>query len=109
MQNIQSLLFDFGGCLDSDGIHSRSLFLNQFAKQKLIDPKKDHAVFNEAYTYSDQTVIKQSLIVNSNLLEMNAVMCFYIAKKLKLKQSSTIKDVSVAITGIQSSYLKRNK
>jgi HAD superfamily hydrolase (TIGR01509 family) len=109
MMQVKWILFDFGGCLDSDGVHSRTLFLNQFSKYNLINSANDYTHFQEAYTYSDRTVIDNSFIVDSTLLEMNERMCFYIAEKLNIKNASVVSDVALAITEIQSLYLKRNK
>ncbi|MBC7537340.1 MAG: HAD family hydrolase [Bacteriovorax sp.] len=109
MMQVKWILFDFGGCLDSDGVHSRTLFLNQFSKYNLINSVDDYTHFQEAYTYSDRLVIDNSLIVDSTLLEMNERMCFYIAQKLNIKKAPIVSEVAMAITEIQSLYLKRNK
>lgn len=109
MMQVKWILFDFGGCLDSDGVHSRTLFSNQFAKYNLINSPDDYVHFQEAYTYSDRTVIDNSLIVNSPLREMNDRMCFYIAKKLNITNSKVLAEASKAITEVQSIYLRRNK
>jgi putative hydrolase of the HAD superfamily len=98
-----------GGCLDSDGVHSRALFLSQFIAFNLVTSPKDYPLFQDAYTYSDKKVINESLIVNANLLEMNELMCFFIGEKLGLNNPSEISKVAHAITKIQAFYLQRNK
>jgi HAD superfamily hydrolase (TIGR01549 family) len=109
MMEIKWLLFDFGGCLDSDGVHSRSLFMDQFIKHDLILVNDDSKAFQEAYTYSDRHLSDESLMLNSTLLEMNEQMCLSIAKELNTQLSSQVSEVAKAITQIQSYYLKRNK
>ena len=109
MMQVKWILFDFGGCLDSDGVHSRALFLNQFAKYKLLDSAEDFTRFQDAYTYSDRTVIDNCLIADSPLLEMNDKMCYYIAEKLNKFDALKVTEVAKSITEIQSQYLKRNK
>lgn len=109
MMQVKWILFDFGGCLDSDGIHSRTLFLSQFSKYNLINSAEDYTRFHDAYSYSDRIVIENSLIVDSTLLEMNDRMCFYIAQKLNIADTSKVSEVAKAITEIQSIYLRRNK
>lgn len=106
--DVDWILFDFGGCLDSDGIHSRKLFFDQFVKLSLVN-ERDNSLFQEAYSYSDQKVINESLIVNSKLFHMNERMCFFIAEKLKIENLSKVEDVARAITDVQAKYLRRNK
>lgn len=108
MNYIKWLLFDFGGCLDSDGVHSRKLFFNEFERVGLIDDSNSK-LFQEAYTYSDQLVIDHSLVLESRLLEMNNKMCDLIAQKLSMTNLDRVKLAAQAITDIQSSYLSRNK
>jgi putative hydrolase of the HAD superfamily len=103
---VKWLLFDFGGCLDSDGVHSRKLFYEQFRKFNLTC---DSNLFQEAYTYSDSKVISESLIVKSNLFEMNDKMCHYIAEKLNIDNITGVHEVANSISDIQILYLKRNK
>ncbi len=103
------ILFDFGGCLDSDGMHSRKLFLDQFARFGLINPKEHYSLFQDAYTYSDRKVIDEALVANSTLLNMNVIMCDLIAEKINQKNNLEIHKVAEAITAAQSYYLKRNK
>jgi putative hydrolase of the HAD superfamily len=104
--NTKWLLFDFGGCLDSDGIHSRKLFYEQFRKFNLTS---DSTLFQEAYTYSDTKVINESLIVKSNLFEMNEKMCHLIAEKLNIDNAVTVHEAANSISHIQAFYLRRNK
>ncbi|MGZ3808699.1 MAG: hypothetical protein ACXVCE_11480, partial [Bacteriovorax sp.] len=103
------LLFDFGGCLDSDGLHSRSLFLNEFLHFGLFKKNENVSLFQDAYTYSDRMVIDQSLLVNSSLLEMNQTMCELIAHFLKIKDLNQAYLVAQSITHFQEQYLRRNK
>jgi putative hydrolase of the HAD superfamily len=106
---VKWILFDFGGCLDSDGIHSRTLFLNQFVKNHLIPDTVNHPDFENAYTHADNKIIKESLVINSTLGKMNECMCEIIAKKLSIKNPAAVSKAANDITTIQSSYLTRNK
>lgn len=107
--NVKWILFDFGGCLDSDGLHSRTLFYNQFKNFGLISPDEDCNSFQDAYTYSDRKVITESLIAESSLAEMNEIMCTLIAEKLSIGNFLDVQKVANAITKEQGNYLKRNK
>lgn len=106
--NIKWILFDFGGCLDSDGMHSRTLFFSQFKKFGLISDNHASESFENAYTASDKKIINESLVVNSKLNQMNQIMCNLIALQLDIDKVSNINNVAMAITNIQSFYLRRN-
>lgn len=106
--NVAWILFDFGGCLDSDGVHSRKLFFDQFVKNELVTSNQN-TLFQEAYSYSDQKVIGESLIVNFNLQAMNERMCFYIAEKLNSSDEKKVQQAAIDITQVQSFYLNRNR
>lgn len=111
MNQLKWILFDFGGCLDSDGVHSRTLFFEHFFKAGVLSLPNASDHFQEAYTYSDRMVIDHSLILKSNLLEMNEVMCSFIADKLEMpeEQRRKIAQIAKAISETQSGHLKRNK
>lgn len=109
MNKTKWILFDFGGCLDSDGIHSRTLFLNFFMEFGLIKDKQNISLFQDAYSYSDRMVINHSLIVDSTLLKMNEVMCSLIAKQLNVFSQPEVSIVALAITDFQANHLRRNK
>lgn len=101
------ILFDFGGCLDSDGVHSRCLFFNQFKKHGLLNGPEDLYNFQHAYTYSDRKVIDEGLIKKADLCTMNRLMCTLIAGKLKADEKK-VDRVAMAITETQAYYLSRN-
>jgi putative hydrolase of the HAD superfamily len=102
------ILFDFGGCLDSDGVHSRCLFFNQFKKHGLLNTPEDLYNFQHAYSYSDQKVVEEGLIQKADLSTMNRIMCKLIAYKLKGDEAKA-EQVAMSITETQAFYLTRNK
>lgn len=103
------ILFDFGGCLDSDGEHSRDLFLRNFIKFQVIKHPNEYKTFQEAYTHSDQTINDKSLAVNSSLIEMNQILCLEISNYLSYANTSIYEQIAKEITNEQTFYLKRNK
>jgi HAD superfamily hydrolase (TIGR01549 family) len=105
--NVKWILFDFGGCLDSDGVHSRKLFWDQFASSGLKGISQHR--FQEAYSNIDQKIIKESLLLNFGLLQMNKLMCKMLAQDLGLQDIIFTNKVANAITQDQSFYLRRNK
>lgn len=107
-KNIKWILFDFGGCLDSDGLHSRHLFLSHFKSHNLIEENFNIDTFQEAYTFSDNLIIENSLALNSDLHQLNELMCKHIASFLNITNFTETKKVAHAITNEQTFYLNRN-
>jgi putative hydrolase of the HAD superfamily len=108
MNSIKWILFDFGGCLDSDGEHSRELFLKHF-QNNIESNKLDVLQFQNAYTKTDFLINKLSLVRESNLAEMNLTFCQMIGNELNILHSNTIVKISNSITTEQSYFLKRNQ
>jgi len=52
---ISTLYFDFGGCIDAPGIHTRSLFWDAFLAE---GHQGERSAFQEAYTRADQRMMK---------------------------------------------------
>lgn len=102
------ILFDFGGCLDSDGIHSRVLFFDQFKKSGFLNDPEDLYHFQQAYSFSDRKIVDEGLVVNADLFSMNHTLCSLIAKQLKIPPQNAER-VAHEITKKQSVYLLRNK
>lgn len=102
------ILFDYGGCLDSDGIHSRTLYFNVFKKIGLIKNEQLLA-FENAYTMADQEIVNNALVVNSGIEEMNQKMCELICEKLYINISNLINAAANEISKIQSFHLSKNK
>lgn len=107
LEVIKGVLFDFGGCLDSDGIHSRELFFNCFEQVDALGALTWDE-FQEGYTFSDQLMILNGLIEKADLQEMNRLMCHYICEKLSIPQDF-VHSVSDQITRFQTNYLNRNR
>lgn len=110
MTELEWILFDFGGCLDSDGIHSRTLFLRHFINKGLFPLHDPIELFQNAYTYADRLVCDESLVQNCKLMEMNVVMCTLIDRRLGHNSDmQKINELAASITDEQAFYLNRNK
>jgi HAD superfamily hydrolase (TIGR01549 family) len=107
MINVKWLLFDFGGCLDSDGLHSRAIFFH-FFKQCSVVKNDEWELFQEAYTFADKLAIKKSLLVEASLLEMNKILCDLIEQHLN-RVDVDGQEIAKKITDFQGSYLERNR
>ncbi len=102
------IIFDFGGCLDSDGIHSRTLFLRAFQRQGLIDDTCG-TIFQDAYTKTDRKMVQDGLTHGETLRQMNDLMCRMIADNLALSDQKSVAEAARDITGKQAACLRRNK
>ncbi|MBF0299535.1 MAG: HAD family hydrolase [Oligoflexia bacterium] len=116
-KNINTILFDFGGTLDSDGIHSRHLFFNIFQKQFNFSMNY-WKIFQDAYSFADQTINNEGLVVKLDLKGMNYIFVLLIVSNLNRRgdtqfaNKATKRDIDTIttnITKIQSYYLRRNK
>jgi putative hydrolase of the HAD superfamily len=108
LDKLKWLLFDFGGCLDSDGLHSRTLFYRQFKNAGLLSESISTSDFQEAYSVIDRLMTDHSLILNSPLNIMNEKMCILIARYLSIPPTDKILQTATAITEFQEVYLNRN-
>lgn len=54
---VKHLFFDFGGCIDAPGIHTRTLFFREFVGQTLVK-ESDRPSFQDAYTEADRQMMR---------------------------------------------------
>lgn len=104
--SVRFLLFDFGGTLDSDGIHSRTLFLNSFLKNRVL-VETQTLQFQEAYSAADDHLQKTGTGVKLNLRSFNSKMVELILENMKIPHKDKNK-ISDDITLEQNHYLLRN-
>ncbi len=106
---IQFIFFDFGGTLDSDGIHGRTIFKNAFTKEKLISSnnKAELDSFQDAYSYADERMVHEGLCLGLTLLQMNELHCRLIGEKLGFSLKAT-DPCARDITQKQSEFIKKN-
>lgn len=102
------LVFDFGGCLDADGLHSRAIFFHFFLQQGIIN-RDEWELFQDAYTHADKKVIADSLVVKANLFTMNFVMSELMAQQLNRLNDKVVLEIANKITSFQAEYLIRNR
>lgn len=107
MSNLKAILFDFGGCLDSDGMHSRTLFLQVFTQLGVMSSISKEA-FQDAYSYADKKMIDEKLVLNANLFESNLVMVELILCTLEYHNQNLTKEIAEEITKIQEHFLIKN-
>jgi len=107
MSQLKAILFDFGGCLDSDGMHSRTLFLQVFNRFGIMkDISKES--FQEAYSYADKKMIAEKLVIEANLRESNLIMVELILCALEYHDQNEAKPLADEISKIQESFFSKN-
>jgi len=108
ISNIKGIFFDFGGCLDSSGIHSRKIF-EYFFYQNDLFLSISKGSFQDAYTYADQKINNEGLASNVNLLEMNKIMSYHIMDHQKIVATDhDFFTIVKNITNFQSNCLQKN-
>ena len=105
---IQHVFLDFGGCIDSDGVHSRTLFREAFEKE-VGKERIRNDIFQDAYSIADQIINQQGLALGMRLADFNLLMVELIADTAGLAGEAKGQVVADHITEVQSHFLRRNK
>lgn len=85
---VRTILFDFGGCIDAPGIHTRTLFWRAFTRAGLME-ESQRAIFQEAYTLADQRMMASGEAKALALRPFNLLNSELIAEKLGLSVESS--------------------
>ncbi len=88
MKQIKHIVFDFGGCIDAPGIHTRVLFWEAFQQVYQI-PLHQRDSFQEAYSLADQRMMKTGEAKQLALRKFNQFNAQLIAEALQLNPSSS--------------------
>lgn len=86
---LRYLFFDFGGCIDAPGIHTRTLFWKAFV-HKLGLSEAEKASFQEAYSRADSKMMQTGIAKNLGLREFNRLNGALISEFMGLNESSVI-------------------
>lgn len=84
---IRSLFFDFGGCIDAPGIHTRTLFWRAFLRESLCEEGRK-GDFQEAYTRADRRMLEGGEAKALGLKPFNRLQAELIALELGLGPGS---------------------
>ena len=107
MSELKAILFDFGGCLDSDGMHTRTLYIEVFTKFGVMNTVSREA-FQESYSQADKKMIAEKLVLNANLRESNLIQTELILCDLEYHDQNLAKPIADEISAIQESFFKKN-
>lgn len=88
--SIQYIFFDFGGCIDAPGIHTRVLFWDAYRKLELL-PASQREEFQEAYTQADHRMMRTGEAKAMALREFNRHNSALIAAAMKLGKAEAEK------------------
>ncbi len=103
---IQRIFFDFGGCLDAPGIHTRTLFWDAFLAEGL-RAKEDRTLFQEAYTAADRRMMSTGEVTKLGLAEFNRWNAVLIAQNLSLDETRAAL-AGDRVTALMRGYLDRS-
>ncbi len=104
---LKRIYFDFGGCLDAPGIHTRTLFWEAFLAEGLVNEEL-RSEFQEAYTLADQRMMRTGEAAPMGLERFNRHNAGLIAGKVAvpLERSALAGD---RVTSLMSGYLKTSR
>jgi putative hydrolase of the HAD superfamily len=95
---------DFGGVIDSDGVHNRTQFWT--AVQTDIRGRTQHE-FQQAYTVADRTLLETGAAENASLFELNYLMFHLIATHLRIFDPAWVLKGASFVTDVQSTVIER--
>ncbi len=105
--DVRYLFFDFGGCIDAPGIHTRVLFWQAFARLGLVDESQKQA-FQEAYSLADKQMMASGEAKELHLAPFNRWNGALIADFLRLEKSKG-EAAGVAVTKEMVAYLEESR
>lgn len=80
---LKRIFFDFGGCLDAPGIHTRIIFWDAFKDVGLVDDAR-RAEFQDAYSDADLRMMRTGEAKGLSLAEFNRHQASLISSFLKM-------------------------
>src|SRR4051812_29422895 len=104
---IKRIFFDFGGCLDAPGIHTRTLFWDAFLAEKLV-PASGRATFQEAYTQADRLMMGNGEAAFLGLADFNRRNAQLIAQILGISQKNAER-AGDRVTALMQGYLGESR
>jgi HAD superfamily hydrolase (TIGR01509 family) len=102
----ETVFFDFGGCIDAPGIHSRTLFWEAFLRAGLL-PDGERSAFQEAYTQADHQMMASGEARGMALREFNRHNGALIGKSMGLKPTEGA-SASDWVTSEMDRYLRES-
>jgi len=104
---VKRIFFDFGGCLDAPGIHTRTLFFDSFLAEGLVAAEA-RAPFQEAYTQADQRMMASGEAKELGLRAFNRWNAALIAGTLSLPGEGATRAAD-RVTALMEGYLAESR
>lgn len=104
---LKRIFFDFGGCLDAPGIHTRTLFWEAFVAEGLVGSEK-RSEFQEAYTQADRRMMATGEAREMRLEPFNRHQALLIAGSAGLSESGALR-AGDRVTGLMRGYLEESR
>lgn len=109
--DIQFLFFDYGGVLDSHGIHTRVLFWDAVSKAQILPAKEEiRREFQEAYTWVDQDLMRSGSALGMGLKDFNYHNLALILKAMELAahDENKLEIAATMVTELQKKCLTKS-
>jgi putative hydrolase of the HAD superfamily len=103
---MKTIFFDFGGCIDAPGIHTRTLFWNAFREEGLA---QDRVVFQEAYTRADQQMMRTGEAKDFDLSSFNRHNARLIAQDPAIAGISGSDRAADRVTYLMQGYIEHSR
>ncbi|MGZ3712862.1 MAG: HAD family hydrolase [Bdellovibrionota bacterium] len=107
MADLKYLFFDFGGCIDAPGIHTRVLFWDAFLALNL-RPRETREEFQEAYTKADAKMMASGEAKDLGLKAFNRHNSRLIAATVGVEESAADKAGDL-VTEKMSEYIWQSR
>jgi FMN phosphatase YigB (HAD superfamily) len=104
---LKRVFFDFGGCIDAPGIHTRTLFWEAFLAERLLGEEM-RAQFQEAYTEADRRMMGSGEAVAMGLKAFNQHNARLIGQALSLPSAESAR-AGDRVSGLMSEYLRESR
>jgi len=101
---VSTIFFDFGGCIDAPGIHTRTLFWNAFLAEGA-DPA-GRAAFQDAYTAADQRMMASGEAKTMSLEAFNRHNAALIAGPIGFDRAPAAGD---RVTSLMRGYIANSR
>jgi putative hydrolase of the HAD superfamily len=108
MKPLRCLFFDFGGCIDAPGIHTRVLFWDAYRQLELL-PAELRETFQEAYTRADQRMMATGEARLMGLGEFNRHNSRLIAGEFPQISRAAADGAGDLVTGLMDGYIRRSR
>jgi FMN phosphatase YigB (HAD superfamily) len=99
---VKALFFDFGGCIDAPGIHTRQLFWRAFQQEGF---QGERAIFQEAYTLADQRMMSSGEAASMGLAEFNRHNAKLLAAELHVGEGRA----GDLVTDLMKGYIAKSR